>query len=799
MGVVGQSIARREDRRFLTGNGRFVADLAGPDALHVAFVRSTLAAGEILSIDTSEALALPGVVTVLTGKDLAETLGPLPILTTPNPSFVDALDVWAVEPAVHCLAISEVRYVGDPVAVVVAEHRSIAEDAAEMVVVTYESLEPVLDAETAGEQRAVHATNPDNLALSLGYEFGEIPEDLTGLTAVERRLHVGRHSGVPLEGRGVFALPTSNGVEVWTSTQIPFQVKRAICASTGWPPEEVRVRTPDVGGGFGPKANVYGEEVVIPHLARRLGRPVQWIEDRFEHLTAAAQSRDQVHHTRLVVDAEGRIVSFEDRFTVDIGAHNLWLSGVVANTAIHLLGAYRVPAVRISGRAVLTNKTPTSQYRGAGRPEATFALERTLDAAARALGLAPSEIRRRNILAADDLPYQQPIPYRDGVAIEYDGRDYGAVLERALGLLPEEEIARLRRDHEADGHRVGVGLATFVEATGRGPFETAVAALRSDGSVQVRLGTASAGMSHETTLAQIAADALRVRLDRVHLHAGDTSGVSEALGSYASRTAVVAGGAMQIACEHLVEAACDALAGLEGVDRGSVEHVENGFVVAGDHHDWEAVAAALLRPALTEGPTDPPPARTLGDSDRASDPVGLGPADSELSDDTILEATGRFEPETVTWTMGAHLAVVTVDVETGLIKVILYVAVDEAGRIINPEVVAGQVRGGVAQGIGGALFEEFRYDASGQPTSTSFAEYLLPGTGEVPAIRMGHLDAPSTRNRLGLKGVGESGTIPGYAAIAAAIDDALREFDVEVTSTPVRPRDVRRWLREVGA
>lgn len=795
--LVGRSIPRREDRRFLTGAGRFVADLAAPGDLQAAFVRSTTAAATIGAIDTEEASAVPGVVRVLTGRDLAEAIGPLPILTTPDARFVAALDVRANEPVIHCLAIDEVRYVGEPVAVVVATSRAIAEDAAELVAIDYSPLAPVLDAESASGQRPVHASNPDNVALSLSYEFGSVPEDLDGLTVVERRLRVGRHSGVPLEGRGVLAVPTTGGIEVWSSTQIPFQVKRAICSATGWPADEVRVRTPDVGGGFGPKANVYGEEVVIPFLARLLDRSVHWVEDRFEHLTSAAQSRDQVHRTRLITDSEGRIRSFEDDFTVDIGAHNLWLSGVVANTAIHLLGGYRVPAVRVSGRAVLTNKTPTSQYRGAGRPEAAFALERTLDAAARALGITPVEIRRRNLLSANDLPYPRPIPYRDGVDIEYDGRDYAAVLEAALKLLPDDEVAELRSEHAEAGRRVGVGVATFVEATGRGPFETAVAALAADGTVQVRVGTASAGMAHETTLTQIAAETLRMPFEEVHLHSGDTAGVSEALGSFASRTAVVAGGAVQIACERLIEAARVTLAADEAVDIDTVTTSEGGLTVDGVLRSWVDVAAACARSSGKPASSHPAPASRF-DGPRSDSEWG-GPVASAVSEHAVLEATGRFEPSTVTWTMGAHVVAVSIDPSTGLITVIRYAAVDEAGRPINPAVVAGQIRGGVAQGIGGALFEEFVYDDSGQPTATSFAEYLLPGTGEVPAVRMDHLDAPSPHNRLGLKGVGESGAIPGYAAIAAAVDDALRDHGVEVSSTPIRPSHVRGWLRELGA
>ena len=768
MSYVGRSEPRREDHRFLTGTGAYVGDLRRPGLLHAAFVRSTAPAARILGIDTDAAAQAPGVVAVFTAADLEE-VGPLPVLTTPDERFARAFSLFFEPPDAPCMAEDEVHYVGEPLVVVVAEDRYRAEDAAELVQVRYEPLEPVLDvgAATSGHSRAVHASTPDNVPLRLEIASGEIATPDESHLVIERRWSIGRHSGVPLEGRGVLAEPTEDGVEVWTSTQIPYLVRRAICRATGWEHEEVRVRTPDVGGGFGPKANVYGEEIVLPVIARRLGRPVVWIEDRYEHLISAAQSRDQQHATRLIVDRDGHIVSWEDDFTVDLGSHNLWMAGTVSNTAIHLMGAYRIPSFRITGKAVLTNKTPTSQYRGAGRPEATFALERSLDAAARALGISRLKMRERNILTADDLPYPGRFPYRDGVDIVYDGRDYRAVLQRCQELVPEEELRGLREDAAARGELLGVGTATFVEATGRGPFEMARLGLLADGGFEVHVGTASAGMSHETTLAQIAASELGVAPERVTVRSGDTDGVPEALGSFASRTAVVAGSAVRQAAQELVRAAASHLQDGPDDQEAPVEVVDEGLRSAsGVEVSWTELAGRLPAADAAAG--------------------------------AVLEATGRFEPETVTWTMGAHMAVVRIDPGTGLITVVRYAAADEAGLPINPVVVEGQVKGGIAQGIGGALLEEFRYDPGGQPTSTTLAEYLLPGTGEVPRLDVAHIEVPSERNELGLKGVGESGTIPGCAAIASAVEDALRDHDVEVSATPIRPSDVRAWLREAS-
>lgn len=759
--LIGLSLPRREDARFLTGQGCYVADLRPTGGLHVAIVRSMLAAARILSVDTREAATAPGVVAVLTAADLTDDLGPLPVLTTPDPRFAESYSLRFEPPRIDCIADGEVHYVGEPVAVVVASDRYLAEDAADLVQVDYEPLEAVTDPEEAVREgsRAVHSSNPDNVVLELSIARGGLPEvEPDQHVVIERDYSIGRHSGVPIEGRGVVASPRDDGVDVWTSTQIPFLVRRAICTATGWSHDEVRVRTPDVGGGFGPKANVYPEEILIPVVARRLGEDVQWIEDRHEHLVSSAQARDQRHHCRLVVDREGHILSWEDDFVVDIGSHNLWMAGTVANTAIHLLGAYRIPAFRFSGRAVLTNKTPTSQYRGAGRPEATYALERSLDAAARALGISRLKMRERNLLTADDLPHPQGIPYRDGVDIVYDGRDYRAVLDVCQRLVPEPELRELREEADARGDLLGVGVATFVEATGRGPFEAARVRVLAGGTVEVHVGTASAGMAHETTLAQVASSCLRRPLETVVVRTGDTAGVPDSLGSFASRTAVVAGSAIQDAAERLVELIRERLATREGIVVDEVEHGAEGFRTPSGTVTWDEV------PFLADA-------------------------------DGVVEALGRFEPETVTWTMGAHLAVVSIDPETGHVRVVRYAAADEAGRAINPQVVEGQIKGGIAQGIGGGLLEEFRYDEAGQPQSTTLADYLLPGTGEVPRIDLGHVEVPSERNRMGLKGVGESGTIPGCAVLASAVEDALRPFDVQVTATPIRSRDVRGWIR----
>lgn len=765
---VGQSVVRAEDARLLRGEGRYAADLAGDSALHVAFLRSQVPAAHLLRVDASDARRAPGVVATLTGDELARMAGPLPVLHVPNDEFVAATHFRMSPPPVRGLAVGTTGYVGEPIAAVVATSRALAEDAVELIRVELEPLEPVVDAAAALRDgaRELHVTTPGNLAATLRLVHGTVPRD--GI-AVEGTYRMGRHTGVPLETRGVVAEfdPRRGRVEMWTSSQIPFLVHQAICGAARWDREELRVAVPDVGGGFGPKANIYPEELVVAVLARRLQARVAWVEDRWEHMVATAHSRDQVVDTRLVVDRDGAIQGYEATLVVDLGASNLWLAGVVANSAIHALGPYRIPAFDIRGSAAVTNKTPTSQYRGAGRPEACFALERSLDAAARRLGIEPVEIRRRNVLRQHDLPYEVALPYRDGVPIVYDGGDYGATLEAAATLIPAAEIEDARRSAEARGRRVGVGLAMFIEATGRGPFETARVRLMPSGRVLVHTGAASAGQGHETTLAQIAADALHRSPDGISVVEGDTDLVPDGMGSFASRTAVVAGSAVHVAATQLCQRAKEQAGRLLDLDAEQVELVDGGFRGDGSDVTWEDLAREHGR-------------------------------DGSLADLPPLDTTFRFQPPTVTWVAGTHVAVVEVDPELGDVRVVRYGVVDEGGVAIHPKIVEGQIKGGVAQGLGGALLEELTFDAQGQPTATTFAEYLLPSTADVPPIDVHHITIPSDGNPLGVRGVGESGTIPVYAAVASAVDDALGG-SIHVGTTPITSARVLGLLDSDGA
>lgn len=749
----------------LAGRGRFLADRAA-GAHHAVFVRSSEAHARIDHIDTTAATRMPGVLGVYTAADLGLTGAAIPALTVPNPEFTAATNCFLAEQRLPVLADDTVHYIGQPIAVLVAEDRYRAEDALEAVVVHYTPLPAITDPVAAlGRDSAVLFGHlGSNEAARLEFSFGDPEKAFAGAAhVVEGTYRMNRHGAIPLEGRGVRAAfdPQRRRVEMWTSTQIPHTVRNAICAVTGWSPQDITVAVPDVGGGFGTKANVYAEEIALAVLARRTGSAVVWVEDRQEHLIASAQARDQVHHTRLAVDADGHVVAWEDSFVADIGAGSLWVAGIVANTAIHLLGPYRVPAAHITGRAALTNKTLTAQYRGAGRPEATFALERSLDAAARRLGISTEEIRRRNLLTATDLPYARPLPYRDGVPISFDGGDYRACLESVSKLLPRSEAERYAASHP--DHRIGYGLSSYLEATGRGPHETARIRLLADGGFEVTAGAAAAGQGHETVFAQVAAEALGVPMHCVRYVPSDTERLPEGVGTFASRSAILAGSAVHDAAKKLIEAAVEHVRRLLGAD-GPIDYANGVFRAGRRALGWPEVARAQA--------------------------VG---GDAETG--AALDVTAVFRVETVTWTMGVHAAIVGVHRRTGLVTVLRYAVSHEGGREINPRIVEGQIIGGVAQGLGGALFEQWRYSDAGQPLSTTFAAYHLPLSTDVPRIDIEHLHVDTPVNPIGVRGAGESGTIAVYAAVASAVDDALGGA-VHVDSTPIRPGDLCRAMAE---
>jgi len=763
---VGRSVRRVEDDRLLRGGGRFVADLSRPGQLHAHFVRSPLARARIAGIDASKALELPGVAGVYTHEHVPA--GPMPPFLWDSPP---AKLVGALQPELRpchppLLPADEARFAGQAVAVLLATDRYLAEDAAELVEVDYQPLEAVTDARAALERHApvLHGGWDSNVAVRFEVRKGDAAAALDHADLVVReRFEVQRQAGLPLETRGALAEWDGATLTLWSSTQNAHPLRRAMSRVAGLDPEKVRVVAPDVGGGFGVKGVLYPEDLLVGLLALRTGRPVKWVEDRAEHLRSAIHAREQVHQVELGVTGDGRIVALRDHIVVDCGAFNPLGLVIPYNTIAHLMGPYRVPHLEAVATGVITNKTPTAPYRGAGRPEAVFAVERALELAARALGADPLELRLRNLVRPDEMPFAAGIPYRDGEPLVLDGGDYPRALRRAAELV---DYAGVRAAGvEAGRRRVGVGLACYVEGTGIGPFEGAAVAVGPDGRVTVRTGACSQGQGHATVLAQVCADHLGVAPEDVTVVGGDTAGIDRGWGTVASRSAVVAGSAVAAAAAAVRERVLE---------------------VAGDLLE---AAPADLRVDAGRVVTAGAPERGLGLGEVARAAAGGGGA---------LAATEYFEPPTVTWANGAHAAVVEVDRDTGEVRVLRYGVVHDCGRVINPVIVDGQVRGGVAQGIGGALYEELSYDEEGQLTSGTLADYLVPTAGEVPRIDLEHLETPSPLNPLGLRGVGEGGAIPGPAVIANAVEHALRGSgsrpggqDPVIRRTPLSPAHVR--------
>ena len=778
LSFVGRSISRREDRRLLTGRGQFIADLELPQMLHAVFVRSPLAHARIRAIDLSRAAASPGIIYALSGPELARQLPPVPDTQLALPSkWTTLVQHKFINPQQPLLAYDKVRHVGEAVAVILAETRHAAEDAAELVTLDLDPLPPMLDPEAALRPDAVliHDRFETNLIGGFTVGKGDVDSALARSPhKLQRRFHHHRYAAMPMECRGVVSLhdPRTDSVTIWSATQVVHWVRREVAAVLKLPEARVRCIALDVGGGFGVKGHVYPEDLLIPFLARKLGRPVQWIEDRHEHLLCSCQSRDQIHDVDVGFNDEGRILALRDHFIVDCGAWNPIGAGVVYNTAVHLPGPYKIDAIAIDARIAATNKVPNAPYRGAGRPEAAFAMERIIHLVANELGLEPAEVRLRNMIRADEMPYRVGMPYRDGQPIVYDGGDYPAALEKALGALGGLAAFRERqRAARKEGQYLGLGIGCYVEGTGVGPFESATVRVDPSGKIFVASGACPQGQGMETIFAQVVADAWRVAPDDVVISLGDTAGIAIGFGTIASRTTVTLSAAIHGASERL-RAKVFAIAA-NALECASTDlELRQGCVgivgVPGAELSLAKVAQA---------------ARPGWDHSR---PAGV---------DAGLEETYYYEPPTVTWSYAVHAAVVDIDVEIGRVKIEKYVVAHDCGVMVNPMLVEGQIVGGAVQGIGGALLEEIKYDSQGQPLTTSFMDYILPTARDVPRLHLIHQHSPSPLNPLGVKGVGEGGPIGPPAALANAISDALRPFKIEFNRTPITPQHIRAAIR----
>lgn len=779
-GFIGRSIKPEKSSRFLTGNGLYVSDVRLPNMLHAALVRSIHAHARIRGVDVKDALRLDGVIGVWTGREIEGRISPFPESFEIHPArWLQGVKPVLQGPRPTALARRKVHYVGEPVAILVAEDRAKAEDASDAITVEYEELPVVVDPTESLRPHAplVHEGSNNNVVFSFSIEKGRVAQ---ALDAAPFRLHERfrhhRYCAAPLECRGVVAWvePKTKILTVWSSTQMPHLVRRQIATQLDLPEAMVRVIAPDVGGGFGPKVFVYPEEILVPFLALQLGRAVKWIEDRTEHFISTAHGRDQLHDVECGFDSEGRILALRDRFLLDNGAYNPMGLTDAYNTAAHIQGPYKIPNLSVTGTCVSTNKVPNAPYRGAGRPEAVFVMERCTDIIAARLGLDPAEVRRRNFVEPQEMPYQAGILYRDGEPVCYDSGNFPETLARALEGAGYEELRKQQKKARESGRYLGIGIGCYVEGTGVGSFEGARVRIDSSGQIIIATGATGHGQSHETVYAQIAADLWGVGLEKISLIEGDTAAIPFGCGTFGSRSTVNVGSAIHEASVRLKEKV-----------RRLAAHV-----LEADPQDLELDGGKVFIRGM------PQRSLTLSELARAAVPGWASKMPEEM--EPGLEATCYFVPPTVTWANAAHVAVIEVDIQTGAIKLLDYIVAHDAGKLINPLLVDGQIHGGVAQGIGAALYEEIAYDQNGQMLSGSFVNYLLPGMMEVPPIKTIHLESPSPLNPLGVKGLGEGGAIAPPAAIANALADALLPFTPRVNEIPLTPDRVLELLARRG-
>jgi carbon-monoxide dehydrogenase large subunit len=743
---VGRSVPRLEDRPLLTGQGHFSADISFAGQWHMRVVRSAVAHGKIKSIDTKAALELPGVHAVWTHADVAD-IPPIPFRLT---------GLKALEPYRQpVLAKDVVRYVGEPVAIVFADNAYLAEDAADLIGI---SIEPMRAKMLATEQPGIyeHELTTEPGIIRKGY--GDVDAAFQRPHAVvSLELSVGRHSGVPLETRGAIARydAARDLLELHGAAKVPHWNRDTIAQMLGRKKDSVQLYEGHVGGGFGIRGEIYPEDILVCTAALKFKRPIKWIEDRREHLIAANHSREQHHRVRAAIDTQGRILGIEVEFFHDNGAYMRTHAATVPDlTAAMLPGPYRVPAYRATSHIRLTNKTPCGTYRAPGRYESTFVRERLLDAIAAKVGVDKVEIRRRNLISKSAMPYTLGLDTL-GTQIVYDSGDYALLLDKTLKAIRWTELQKQLSERRMNGEKVGAGVAMFVEKSGLGPFDTVRVEIKPDGIVEVITGVASLGQGVETVIAQICADALGVDYTTIRVIHGQTDRIARGMGAFASRVTVMCGEATRLAATKL--RAQVLLAGAELMQTNAdALNIVNGEIVRA---------------------TAPGPSMPLAELARIL-PGGLSTEDT-------------FESTHMVYPYGVHAVVVRVDPETGDVTIERYVIAYDVGKAVNPKLVEGQIAGGLAQGVGGALLEEFRYDENGEPLSVTFADYLMPTAREVPDVSiLVTEDAPSPLNPLGLKGAGEGGANPVGAAIASAIDDALQRPGA-VTQLPVTPQRLK--------
>lgn len=766
--ILGARIKRREDPRLISGTAVYVDDLNFIGLLHAAIVRSPHAHARVTAIRTDVARRAPGVVAVWTGENVKNRCGPLPI----GPRIKDMK-----APKRYPLVIDGVvRHVGDPVAVVVAGSPETARDAADLVEVDYDPLPSVQGPEAAMESGAliIHPDLGTNICFRLTYGGGGVDEAFANASVtVKTRIVQQRLIPAAMETRGVVAQHKGGELTVWTSTQVPHVVKTTLADIVRLPEHEIRVIAPEVGGGFGSKLDVYAEEGLVAALALALQRPVKWVETRRENFVATIHGRGQINEVEVAAARDGTMTGLRVRVIADLGAYcQLFTPGVPTNTGLMACGCYRVPAVHAEVIGVFTNRTPTDAYRGAGRPEAAFLIERAVDLLAAELKMDPAEVRRKNFIPASAFPYKTP------TGAVYDSGNYEQALDKALALADYQALRAEQAALRREGRYLGIGLASYVEITGLaaaaglpgGNWESATVRVEPTGKVTVFTGTSPHGQGEETTFAQIVSDRLGVPVDDVVVLHGDTRAVPHGVGTFGSRSTPVGGAAVYVASERIRDKAV-------------------------------RIAAHLLEASTDDITIDGPRFIVRGTPDRAVEfkdvakmaykafklPPGMEPG---------LDVTHFFVPKDRVFPFGTHVCVVEIDRDTGEVAIRRYVAVDDCGNILNPLLVAGQIHGGIVQGLAQALYEGVVYDDDGQLLTGTFMDYAVPAATQVPAFELGHTVTPSPHNPLGAKGVGEAGTIGATPAVVNAILDALAPFGVKELDMPITPMKVWEVMRD---
>jgi aerobic carbon-monoxide dehydrogenase large subunit len=763
MGLFGTRQVRSEDDNLIVGRGRFIDDIRLPGMLHVAIVRSAAARAKI-KVDGRAAAKAPGVHAVFTVDDLPATARLLPDCH-PSPTLQFPMSS-------PVLANGQVRYVGEPIAAIVAESRYLAEDAAELVEIEYDTQPAIIDLERAlaNSSDKVHQRLASNVATRIPITTGGTDKAFAEAACiVRRRLQIQRGAGQAMETRGIIAQWNEHEerMQVWNVSQVPYVHRAAIAEALGLPERSVQVLSPDVGGGFGYKGLTYTEDLLIPAIALRLRCPVKWIEDRREHLISSYHERLQIHDLEMATTAEGVILGIRGSFINDIGAYTPWGPVVPLLTVVNIPGPYRVPNFDVVANVVYTNTVPTAPVRGAGRPQAAYVCERLLDAVGQKLGLDPAELRRRNLIRAEEYPYELGFVSRDGTKRKYDSGDVPALMTRALQMVGYDAMKAERDQARKRGRYLGIGMACCVEDTGLGPFEEVAMSIELDGSVTVRMGTPSQGQGQRTAFAQIVADVFTIPFEKVRVLAGNTDSVRYSIGTFASRAGIVTGSAVLLAARELKERALQIASHLLEAAPADLA-LENGTIKVAPNLSRAVTLKEIVEVSLGKSGA-PLPYRDLGPG---------------------MSTVASFCPPTNTFATGCHVAVVEVDLRLCTTKILKYIAVEDFGTKINPLICDGQVLGGIALGIGNTFFERVVYDDDGQILTGTFMDYLMSTTMDMPRVRIDYVPTPSPLNPLGMKGSGQGGTIPVPAVLSGAIEDALRPFGVQLDFVPFSESDL---------